>query len=79
MIPGELYQFLSIDNLWRENILWHYERHCVKPVTLNRYVAEYEGMWKLIVEFLTQFQGRGIKIDRVNSTRVAKSMIFFNI
>ena len=30
-------------------------------------------------EFLSKFQGRGIKIDRVKSIRVAKSMIFFNI
>ena len=32
-----------------------------------------------MVEFLSKFQGRGIKIDRVNSIRVAKSTIFFNI
>ena len=32
-----------------------------------------------MVEFLSKFQGRGIKIDIVNSIRVAKSMIFFNI
>ena len=30
-------------------------------------------------EFLSKFQGRRIKIDRVNSIRVATSMIFFDI
>ena len=36
-------------------------------------------MWKWMVEFLSKFQGCGIKIDRVNSMSVAKSVIFFNI
>ena len=34
---------------------------------------------KWIVEFLSKFQGRGIQILQVNSIRVAKSLIFFNI
>ena len=51
----------------------------VEPVTLRKYVAEYKQMWKLMVEFLSKFQGQVIHIDRVNSIRVAKSMIFFNI
>ena len=29
-------------------------------------------MWKWIGEFLSKFQGRGMKIARVNSIRVAK-------
>ena len=32
-----------------------------------------------MVDFLSKFQDCGIKIDRVNSIRVAKSIIFFNI
>ena len=31
--------------------------------TLSKYVAEYEQMWKCMVEFLSKFQGRGIKIE----------------
>ena len=31
-----------------------------------------------MVEFLRKFQGRDIKIDRVNSIRLDKSMFFFN-
>ena len=32
-------------------------------------------MYKWIVEFLNKYQGSGIKIDRFNSIRVAKSLI----
>ena len=32
-----------------------------------------------MVEFLSKFQGSGIKIDRANSIRFAKPLIFFNI
>ena len=48
-------------------------------MTLSKYVAEYEQMWKWMGEFLSKFHGRGIKIDRVNSIRIAKLMIFFDI
>ena len=60
-------------------ILWNCDRHSVEPVILSKYVAEYDQMWKWMVEYLSKFQhfqGRGIKIDRVNSNLVAKSMIF---
>ena len=60
-------------------MLWNCDRHSVEPVTLSKYVAEYEKMWKWMVEFLSKFQGLGIKIDRVNSISFAKLMIFFNI
>ena len=32
-----------------------------------------------MIEFLSNFQGSGIKIARVSSISVAKSMIIFNI
>ena len=48
-------------------------------MTLSKYVAEYKQMGKWMLKFLSKFQGRGTKIDRVNSIPVAKSMIFFNI
>ena len=63
----------------RAEILLNSHRYSVEPVTLSKYIAEYEQMWKWIVEFLSKFQGRGIKIDRVISIRVSISMIFFNI
>ena len=54
-------------------------RVTIEIVSLSKYVTECEQMWKWMVEFLRKFQGRGIKIDRVNSIRVAKPLIFFNI
>ena len=63
----------------RQEILWNWDSNSVEPVTLSKYLAEYELMWKWMVEFLSKLQGSGIKIDRVNSIRVAKSIIFFNI
>ena len=36
-------------------------------------------MWKSMAKFLSKFQDTGIKIDRVNSIRVPKPLIFFNI
>ena len=54
--------YLISEERWN---LWNCDRHSVEPVTMNKYVAENEQnlMWKLRVEFLTKFQGRGIKID----------------
>ena len=63
----------------RDEILWNWDPHSVEPVTLSKYVTEYEQIWKWMVEFLSKFQSRGIKIDRVNSISVYKSIIFFNI
>ena len=59
----------------RDEIFWNYDQHNVEPVTLKKYVVEYEQMWKWMVEFHSKFQGRDIKIDRVNSIRITKSMI----
>ena len=36
-------------------------------------------MWKWMLQFLCKFQGRDIKIGKVNSIRFAKLLIFFNI
>ena len=45
----------------------------------EQYVAEYKEMWKWKIKFFTKFQGRGIKIARVNSILLAKPLIYFNI
>ena len=76
MIPGELFTSISP---YQINEIWNWDRHSVEPVTAIKCVAESEQMWKLMVEFLSKFEGRGIKIDKVYSTRVAESMIFLNI
>ena len=54
-------------------------RHSAETVTLCEYVPEHEQMYKWMVEFFSKFQGRGIKMNRVNSIPVAKSLIFLNI
>ena len=69
--------FISISTYLIREERWNCYRHSFEPVTRpEQYVSEYEQMWKWMVEFLSQFKGRGMKIDRVNSSRVAKSMIF---
>ena len=50
-----------------------------KPLTLSKCAAEYEQMSKWMVEYLYKFQGRGIKIDKINSIRAANPLILFNI
>ena len=56
-----------------------FDRHSVENVTLGKYVAVYEQTVKCMVKFLSKFLGRGSKITRVNSIRVVKPLIFFNI
>ena len=68
--------YLISEERW--NILWNYH-HSIKPVTLSKYIAEYDQIWKWMVEFLSKFESYDIKIDRVNLLCIAKSKIFFNI
>ena len=63
----------------RDEIFRSFDDHSVETVNLSKYVAKYEQMWQFMAEFLTKFQDRGIKIARVNSIRVAKPLIFFDI
>ena len=46
-----------------DEIFWAFVRHSVETVTLSQNVAEYEQMWKWMVEFRRKFQGRDIIID----------------
>ena len=50
----------QIKLLKTDEILCNCHRHSVEPVTLSKYVVEYEQMRKWTVEFLSKFQGRGI-------------------
>ena len=60
---------------WWQNISSFWQLS-LETVTRSKYVAKYEHAWKWMVEFLSKFRGHGIKIDRINSSRVAKSIIF---
>ena len=44
------------------------------PVTSGKHVSKYKLMRKLILVFLGKFENRGIKISRVNSIRITKSI-----
>ena len=54
-------------------ILWNWDRRRVKPVTLSKFVAEYEQMWKWMAEFLIKSESRGVKIARFRSHHGATS------
>ena len=47
------------------------DRHSDETVTLRKIVAENEHVPKWMVDVLTNFESRGIKIGRVNSNHIA--------
>ena len=51
-----------------------YNRHSNETATLRKHVTKYKNMQKLMVEFLRKFVSNGIKIARVNSILVTKSI-----
>ena len=50
------------------------DRHSSETVTLMKHYNKYKNMHKLMVEFLRKSENRGIKIARVNSIRITKSI-----
>ena len=50
------------------------DRHWDETVTLTKHVTKYKYMRKWMVEFLSKSQSRVIKIIRVNSIRMTKSI-----
>ena len=50
------------------------DRHWDETVTLTKHVTKYKYMRKWMVEYLSQSQSRVIKISRVNSIRMTKSI-----
>ena len=50
------------------------DRHINETVTLRKHVTKYNYMRKWMVEFLRKFENRRIKIVRVNSIRITKSI-----
>ena len=51
-------------------------RRSNETVTLKKDVTKYKNMRKCIIEFLRKFEYRGIKIARVNSILITKSIDF---
>ena len=56
-----------------------FDCHRIETLTLSKYVAEYKHKRKLVVNFFRKCWGRAIEINGVNTIRVAKQFIFFNI
>ena len=50
------------------------DRHRDETVTLTKHVAKYKYLRKWMVKFLSKSQSRIIKIARVNSIRMTKSI-----
>ena len=50
------------------------DRHSNEISTVRKHVIKYKHMRKLMLVFLGKFENRGIKIARVNSIRITKSM-----
>ena len=50
------------------------DRHSNETATIRKHVTKYKHLRKLMLVFLEKFENRGIKIDRVNSIRITKSI-----
>ena len=50
------------------------DRHSKETVTIRKHVIKYIHMRKWKVEFLRNFENRGIKIARVNAILITKSL-----
>ena len=57
-----------------EEIVRHCDRHNNETVTLRKHVTKSENMLKWMLEFLRKFENCAIKIYRVNSILIAKSI-----
>ena len=49
-------------------------RHCNETLTLGKHVTKYKNIRKLIVEFFRKIENRGIKIARLNTILITKSI-----
>ena len=49
-------------------------RHSNETMTLRKHIFKYKHMRKWMVEFFREFENRGIKISRVNSILITKSI-----
>ena len=57
-----------------DEIVPHFDRNSNKMVTLRKHVSKNKNMRKWMVEYLRKFENRSIKIARVNSIRIPKSI-----
>ena len=57
-----------------DKIIQPFDWHSNETATVRKHVTKYEHMQKLMLVFLGKFENRGIKIARVNSIRITKSI-----
>ena len=57
-----------------DEIVRYCDRLSNETVTVMKHVTKYKNMRKWMVEFLRKFENHGIKIARVNSIRITKSI-----
>ena len=69
-----MFKFINFKSEKGDEIVRHYDRHSNEIVTLRKHVTKDKHMQKWMVEFLRKFENRGIKISRVNSIRITKSI-----
>ena len=57
-----------------DEIVRHCNLHSNETVTLMKHVSKSKNMQNCMVEFIRKFENPGIKIDRVNSILITKSI-----
>ena len=57
-----------------DEIVRPFDQHSKETATVRKHVAKYKHMQKLMFVFLEKFENRIIKIARVNSIRITKSI-----
>ena len=60
-----------------DEIVRPFDRHSSETATVRKHVTKYKHMRKFMLVFLGKFENRGIKIVRVNSIRITKSINSF--
>ena len=71
-----LQYYLSLSNYWTKTKLFELVTgtYINETVTLGEHATKYKHMRKWMVEFLSKSSSCGIKIARVNSFRITKSI-----
>ena len=57
-----------------DEIVRPFDRHSNETATVRKHVTKYEHMQKMMLVVLGKFENRGIKIARVNSIHINKSI-----
>ena len=57
-----------------DEIVRPFDRHSTETATVGEHVTKYKHIQKLMPVFLGKFETRGIKIARVNSICITKSI-----